>query len=144
MFCSYFISLSTQGYRLPCVQLLRTLGPYQNYLLNANNQKNSIFFRPLFSALVALLRFACLSRRIGTAESLNSVCASVSCRNWEKSDHAIYFEKNLVKSKCFPKLQISFAALTSFCLCQESNECSVNHRSVIIRWRKIYYWKNSW
>ena len=106
MFCSYFISLSTQGYRLPCVQLLRTLGPYQNYLLNANNQKNSIFFRPLFSALVALLRFACLSRRIGTAESLNSVCASVSCRNWEKSDHAIYFEKNLVKSKCFPKFPL--------------------------------------
>ena len=82
------------------------MGPYQNYLLNVDNQTNSIFFRPLFSAFVALLRFACLSRRIGTAESLNSVCASVSCRNWEKSDHAIYFEKNLVKSKCFPKFPL--------------------------------------
>ena len=51
--CSLFPPISYA----PAVLIM--MGPYQNYLLNVNNQKNSIFFRPLFSALVALLRFAC-------------------------------------------------------------------------------------
>ena len=89
------------------------------------------YFRPLFSALVALLCYAlpaCSGALAQLSHSTQFVLSLVSCRNWEKSDHAIYFENNLVKSKCS---KIFFAALTSF-LSMPRNQMSALW--IIVQW----------
>ena len=94
--------------------------------LKNNNQTHSTFLRPLFSALVALLRFACPGALAQLSHSTQFV---LQYRAVTERNQTTRFIRNF-----FRQIEVfSQFALTSFCPCQESNECSVNHRAVIIR-----------